>query len=544
MNDPLANLNDEQREAVTHKRGPLMIIAGAGTGKTAVMTRRMAWLIQQGLAKPDEILALTFTDKAAAEMEERVDRWLPYGYTDLWISTFHAFCKRVLESHGLDIGLSNRPHVLTETDAWVLLREHLSRLPLDYYRPLGNPTKFLRAFLGHVSRLKDEGLSPEAYRKFVADHPHADAVEQKRREELVGAYEVYEQILLEKGAMDFAGLLTAVLRLFQTRPNVLAVYQKQFYAIIVDEFQDTNRVQYDLLALLAGADGNIAIVGDDDQAIYQFRGASVANIHRFHREYPHARRIVLTKNYRSVQPVLDGAYAFIAGNNPDRLEVTLQTSHGLSKRLESQRSGEGGMEHLHAATLEDEVGMVTEKILELKATTKCDWSDIALLVRANDHALPFLPALAQAGIPFCFLAMSGLYRQGVILDAVALLRLIVDPFDAPSAFRFLSHPSVGISPHDLSALSHAARKSGTPLLQAIAVVTLSVESRARITEISTMLQDLRALSARRNVLEVFAEAMNRSGLHGAILQADEPEQVRAFALLNQFVERLRRFIQL
>ncbi len=545
MNDPLANLNPEQREAVTHTHGPLMIIAGAGTGKTAVMTRRMAWLIQQGFAKPDEILALTFTDKAAEEMEERVDKWLPYGYTDLWISTFHAFCQRVLESHGLDIGLSNRPRVLTETDAWVLLREHLSRLSLDYYRPLGNPTKFLRAFLGHVSRLKDEGLSPEAYRRFVADHPHADAIEQKRREELVGAYETYEQILLEKGAIDFGGLQTSVLRLFQTRPNVLAEYQKQFKAIIVDEFQDTNRVQYDLLALLAGRDGNIAIVGDDDQAVYQFRGASAANIYRFHKEYPNARRIVLTKNYRSVQPVLDRAYAFIAGNNPDRLEVALQASHGLSKRLESQRYGEGGVEHLHAATLEDEVVMVTEKILGLKVATACDWSDMALLVRANDHAEPFLPALVGAGIPFRFMAMSGLYRQGIILDAVALLRLIDSPFDSPSAFRLLSHPSIGISSHDLSLLSHATRKVGTSLLQAIDAATeVSSEGTERLREFSTMLQELRALCARRNVLEVFAEAMNHSGLHGAILQTDEAEQTRAFGLLNQFVERMRRFIQL
>ncbi|MEK7108434.1 MAG: ATP-dependent helicase, partial [Patescibacteria group bacterium] len=545
MQDILANLNDEQRAAVTHTEGPLMMIAGAGTGKTTVMTRRMGWLIARGLAKPDEILALTFTDKAAAEMEERVDRLLPYGYVDLWISTFHAFCQRVLEEHGLDIGLPHRPRVFTDVDAWVMLREEIDCLPLNYYKPLGNPTKFLHAFLAHVSRLKDEGLTPEAYRLWLNNHAVDDAEEQRRRLELAETYAVYEQRLLDRGATDFGGLILSTLRLFRERPNILAAYQKRFKAMMVDEFQDTNRAQYDLIKLLAGAQGNIAVVGDDDQGIYRFRGASVENILRFNREYPHARRIVLTKNYRSVQPVLDAAYAFIARNNPHRLEVALKESHGLSKQLESQRGGEGGVEHVHAATVQEEASMVASKILDLKRTAGCDWKDVAVLVRANDHAEPFLQAFAAAGIPFRFLAMSGLYRQPVILDAVALLRLINQPLHSPSGYRILSHPTIGIAPNDLALLSHTAHKAGVPLLRTVDVSdgALSNDATRRIRELSSMLDELRGEATRRNALEVFARAVNVSGLHAAVLQENEAEQVRLFSLLNQFVERLRRFIQ-
>jgi len=276
----LDNLNKEQEKAVTHENGPLLIVAGAGTGKTTVITRRIAWLIDQGLAKSDEILALTFTDKAAGEMEERVDMLLPYGYVDLWISTFHGFCDRILKMHGLDIGLPNNYKLLNQTEQWMLVRQNLEKFNLDYYRPLGNPTKFIHALLGHFSRCKDEVIAPSEYLKYAEDLKInqdsmestggqagkelriknkelsnskkdkldsefliLDSSETKRLEEVANAYHVYQQLLLDNDSMDFGDLINYTLKLFRERPGILKKYQDQFKYILVDEFQDTNWAQ-------------------------------------------------------------------------------------------------------------------------------------------------------------------------------------------------------------------------------------------------------------------------------------------------------------
>lgn len=225
----LSDLNEEQRLAVTHGEGPLMIIAGAGTGKTTVITKRIAWLIAEGMATPENILALTFTDKAANEMEERVDRLLPLGYADLSLSTFHAFCEKVLREHGIDIGLPHHFTVATEVDAWLLMRKHLASFALEYYKPRGNPTKFLKLLQHHFSRAKDEGITPQAYRAHVetlihnacGDDPAAfDALPDDERlafikyREVAVAYATYQDMLLNEGALDFGDLLAYTVELF------------------------------------------------------------------------------------------------------------------------------------------------------------------------------------------------------------------------------------------------------------------------------------------------------------------------------------------
>ncbi|MDP3985450.1 MAG: UvrD-helicase domain-containing protein, partial [bacterium] len=279
----LDELNDPQRAAVTHTAGPLLIVAGAGTGKTTVISRRIAWLVEEGKIRPDEILALTFTDKAAGEMEERVDRLLPYGYTELWISTFHAFAERLLKAHALDIGLPHDFKLFDTTACWMLIRKNLDRFQLNYYRPLGNPAKFIQAMLSHFSRLKDELVTPEQYLAFVEElrlntdstlhiagtpvDPALRSEEISRMSELANAYHTYEQLLLEQNALDFGGLLTRTVTLLKTRPQVRAVYQSKFKYILVDEFQDTNIAQYELVKLLAAPKNNLTVVGDDDQCL-------------------------------------------------------------------------------------------------------------------------------------------------------------------------------------------------------------------------------------------------------------------------------------
>jgi DNA helicase-2/ATP-dependent DNA helicase PcrA len=274
----LDKLNKEQKQAVMHEKGPLLIVAGAGTGKTTVITQRIVNLIEKNLAKPEEILAVTFTEKAATEMEERVDRELEFGYLDLWISTFHAFCEKVLRENALDIGLSPDFKLLDSTSGWLLARQNLEKFDLNYYKSLGNPTKFIQAMISHFSHCKDQEIYPENYLEYADNLKTSDDApenqEMERIKEVANAYHVYQQILLENSCLDFGDLINYCLKLFKERPLILKKYRERFKYILVDEFQDTNWSQYELIKMLAspnnlpaGEAGNLCVCADDDQAI-------------------------------------------------------------------------------------------------------------------------------------------------------------------------------------------------------------------------------------------------------------------------------------
>lgn len=256
-------LNKEQCEAIKFGNGPLLIVAGAGTGKTTVITERIKYLIFGKKAKPSEILALTFTEKAAREMEERVDVALPYGYTQMWIMTFHSFCDKILRREALHIGLDPKYKLMTEAESIQFLRKNLFKLELDYFRPLGNPNKFLSGMLQHFSRLQDEDISPNDYLKWIKKGDPDFA----KWQELAKAYKAYDELKVKEGLMDFGDLIVKTLKLFRDRPNILSEYQKQFKYVLIDEFQDTNHSQNELAILLAGKEKNINVVGDDDQCL-------------------------------------------------------------------------------------------------------------------------------------------------------------------------------------------------------------------------------------------------------------------------------------
>ena len=320
-------LNQEQQWAVKYNKGPLLIIAGAGTGKTSVIIEKIKYLVKKKLAKPEQILALTFTEKAAAEMEERVDRAMPYGYFQMSISTFHAFADQILKENGYQIGLSPNFRLMTEAETLIFLKQNLFLFNLKYFRPLGNPNKFLEALLQHFSRLRDEDISPEDYLKWIK----TQKTETEKYLELAEAYQTYQKLKIKEGLMDFADLVYYLLRLFYQRPNVLKRYQQKYPFVLVDEFQDTNIAQYQLIKFLCPTKKNLhlTIVADDSQAIYKFRGASVSNIITFMKDYKKAKQITLKKNYRSNQTILDNAYQLIKNNDPDTLEAQL----GISKNL-------------------------------------------------------------------------------------------------------------------------------------------------------------------------------------------------------------------
>lgn len=554
--DLLEGLNEQQRAAVTHGEGPLMIVAGAGTGKTTVITRRIAWLIQEGKAKQDEILALTFTDKAAGEMEERVDKLLPIGYLDLWISTFHGFCERVLRAHGLDIGLPHGFTLVNDVDAWMLVHRNVDRFNLDYYKPRGNPTKFIEAMLSHFSRAKDEGITPDEYfAKVTAMQEDAvggdplvlgalatdeAALERKKWQELADAYRTYQALLLEHNALDFADLISYTIELFKTRPNVLKEYRDRFAYVVVDEFQDTNSAQYELVRLLAEPRKNVTVVGDDDQAIYRFRGAALANILRFREDYPNAAKVVLTHNYRSGSSILNAAYGLIQQNNPHRLEATEK----LDKRLVAANGTEGFVRHIHAATLQDEVTQTVEAIRTLHDAGAA-WSDMAILVRANDSADPFIAEMERNAVPYRFLALSGLYTKPIVIDSLAYLRAIDQPNESPSIYRIISHPRLGLTERDIVEITQHAKKRGLTLHEAVQTASMlpdvSMEGKRRAYAIIELLTNLRATAKRLPASEMFVEVVKQTGLLADVQRLPERQQSDEFRYLQSFLDRVRKF---
>ncbi len=468
MNKILEGLNKEQLEAVTHKAGPLLIIAGAGTGKTTVITRRIAWLLSEGLAKTNEILALTFTDKAAQGMQERADILVPYGYTDIWISTFHAFGDKLLRENALVAGLNPDFKVLTQPEAAVLFREHLFEFNLSYYRPLADPTRFIEAMISLFSRARDEDISPKEYLGFAqelllkakanpGDLPLQEEAQQQM--EVALAYAKYMELLAKEGLVDFANQFYLALQLFRAHPLILKRYQEQFKYILVDEFQDTNYAQYQLVKFLAQESKNITVTGDDDQCIYRFRGAAYSNLLSFIKDFADTKKVSIIQNYRSSQAILDSAYRLIQKNNPERFEVKAK----INKRLVGLTKEGRVPEHLNFDTNSTEADNVASMIHKKIKSGKFKYSDFAILVRSNSDAQAFLQALNMQNIPWQFSGNVGLYAREEVKLCLNFLRVVANPSDSLSLYYLASSEVYGLSLSDLGLCNHYSRRRNRPL---------------------------------------------------------------------------------
>jgi len=482
-------------------------------------------------------------------MEDRVLQLLPSGTYDFWISTFHGFCQRVLEQHGLEIGLPNQFRLLSPTDAWLLLKRHLNDLPLDHYRPLGNPVKFLRSLLQHISRAKDEGISPERYQEFVQNFTLDDDSEivdgeRKRLQELSDLYFAYRKMLLDEGCLDFGDLILETLRLFKERPAVLESFRKQFHHVMVDEFQDTNWAQYELLKLLSAPKRNLTVVGDDDQAIYKFRGASLANILQFRDDFPDAVTVALTENYRSSKEILDTAYTFIKRNDPNRLEVKLKDT-GLSKQLTSVR-GEGGlMDVAWKNRIEDEAEYVAKKIQDAKnQEPKTSWNDFVILTRSNDGAEPFVRALERFNIPFQFMALRGLYAKPAVLDVIALLSLLDSGHESPAVWRAMHMGCYHFPSKDVALLLEYARRKGLSLWQVLkqaADAHISQDGYRIANKLVTHIEGLAEASRRELPLRMLKLALEKTGYLAWVMRLPEQEKREYLQHLNGFADRIKRY---
>jgi len=461
----LEGLNDQQRAAVIHEDGPLLIIAGAGTGKTTVLTKRIAHLIAKKIAKPSEILALTFTEKAAAEMEERVDQLVPYGYTDMWISTFHAFGDRLLRDFSLDLGLPANFKVLTAAEQAIFIRQNIYAFDLNYYRPIANPLSHIEAMLSHFSRLKDELIAPKDYMAFAEEEikkakTEEEIEEAKKLLELARAYERYNDLMIQSGNLDFGDQIFLTHRLLKENKKVLESCQKKFRYILVDEYQDTNYAQNEIVKLLASKYGNITVVGDDDQSIYRFRGASISNILQFKDSYKNITQIVLNRNYRSSQEILDSSYTLIQHNNPDRLEI----QNKINKKLISNFHGENPV-LLHCDTLSCEADKVAEKISELKKEKGYKNNDFAILVRANNQAETFIQSLNIAGIPYAFSGASGLFSQPEIKMLIAFIKCLIYNDDNIAFYQLATSELYNIEQDKLTQLHTIAKRKNRSVFE-------------------------------------------------------------------------------
>ena len=528
------NLNKEQLEAVKHDKGPLLIIAGAGTGKTTVITERIKYLILDKKIPPSEILALTFTEKASNEMEERVDIELPYGYTQMWISTFHSFCDRILRREAIHIGLNPSYKLLSEAESVLLLRQNLFKFDLKYFRPLGNPNKFLEAMLSHFSRLKDEDVSPEQYAQWLKRQKPKNEEEKEDLEkyaELSKAYKTYEELKIKEGVMDFSDLISNTLQILRTRKRILAEYQEQFKYILVDEFQDTNFSQNELSVLLAGPKKNITVVGDDDQSIYRFRGSSLSNIIQFKKRFPKAKIITLTKNYRSTKEILDRSYGLIQFNNPDRLEV----KEKVNKKLISVRNITGDkVEFNYTDRVENEAEFVTKKIKEIKSAANYEYKDFAILVRANDHSEPFVRALERNRIPYQFLGPGRLFQQEEIKNLIAYLKVLYNFEDSASLFRVLNIPIFNFEGIEIAALLNMAKRKNYSLFEAMEKVDdifLRQEAKEKIKKITEMIKKHIKLIQKETAGQILYYFIQDSGILNELIKDKYEKEAKNIAKL-------------
>ena len=548
----LESLNPAQRRAVVHGKGPLLIVAGAGTGKTKVITHRIAHLIASKKARPDEILAVTFTEKAAHEMEARVDVLVPYTSSFAEISTFNSLGERILRGYALDLGYPPDFRLLDEVEQAVFFRENLFRLPLDYYRPLGQPIRHIQELLDAIRRLKQEDIRPDEYLRWAQDLTESasgegDKETARKHSEVARVYAAYQDLLKREGLIDFEDQVTLAVELFRSRPSVLEEFRGRTRYVLVDEFQDTNYVQFELLKMLTAGHRNLTVVGDDDQSIFRFRGASLSNILDFQEVYPEAKRIVLTRNYRSTQSILDASYQLIRHNDPQRLEF----KYRIDKKLRSVSRGSAkSIFMLPFDTLSHEADRVAGLALE-KHEGGADWSDMAVLVRRNADADPFLRAFNMKQVPYRFSGSRGLYQQEEIRVLTAFIRSLTDFDNSRDLFYLALSDVYRANPYDMTRLAGYAEKKNLSLHRVFKTVAegqspveISGAAGETVKRIFDDLLFFTDLAAAKNAGSVVYAFLERTGYLKLLVEPLSLESEVRIKNLRLFFDKIKGFSDL
>ncbi len=512
MEDLLTGLNPPQREAVVHSGGPLLIVAGAGSGKTRVLAHRIAHLLGERGATPGQILAITFTNKAAAEMRERVEALVGARARAIWVSTFHSACVRILRREAATVGLKSSFSIYDAADSQRLMGMVIRDLDLD---PKRYPA---RAFLAKVTSAKNELLDDEAFAAQVGNNHYEKLV--------ADAYRLYQQRLRAANALDFDDIISLTVGVLQAFPAVREHYRRRFRHVLVDEYQDTNHAQYVLIKELVGQEGDetgvppaeLAVVGDADQSIYAFRGATIRNIVEFEQDYPHARTILLEQNYRSTQTILRAANAVIERNSARR-----------DKRLWTDAGSGAGIVGYVADDERDEASFVVQRIDALGDEHGIRPGDVAVFYRTNAQSRAIEEVLVRTGLPYKVVGGTRFYERREVKDALAYLRVLGNPADDVNLRRILNVPKRGIGDRAEGAIAALAERERVPFVAALgrpedapAIVTRSVTAIRGFTALLEGLQQV-AQDPQTGVGDLLDAVLDRSGYLAELRASNDPQ---------------------
>ena len=517
----LEDLNDAQREAVGHKVGQLLVVAGAGSGKTRVLTRRIAWLIAARGAHPGSILAITFTNKAAAEMRNRVAELVGGASRAMWVSTFHSACVRILRREGNRFGFTSSFSVYDTADSRRLMTLVCRDMDLDPKRV--NP----RAVLHWVSNLKNE----------LVDHESAGSRAENPTEELYAeAYGHYQRRLKAANAMDFDDLIMMTVHLFQAFPDVRETYRRRFRHVLVDEYQDTNHAQYALIRELCDDESDLMVVGDSDQSIYAFRGASIRNILEFEDDFPNASTILLEQNYRSTQNILTAANAVIS-RNEGRKDKNLWSAEGDGEKI----VGYVGDDE------RDEAQFVADEVDNLTDSGDAKASDVAVFYRTNAQSRVFEEVFIRVGLPYRVVGGVRFYERKEVKDALAYVRVLVNSLDTVSLRRIVNEPKRGIGDRAQASIERFAAREGISFWEAMQRAEETGELAARsLTAVNAFVETMTALMEMAASGEpadaVLEAALTRSGYLGTLEQSNDPQDETRVENLAELVAVAREFV--
>ncbi len=533
----LTKLNAAQKQAVFHVDGPALVVAGAGTGKTAVISMRIAHLLLSEKIPAESILALTFTEKAATEMQDRVERLLPYGYVDSDILTFHALGDKILREFGFELGLPSDFVVMSGFQQSIVMRQVLDGIELSYYKKPSDPFSFSDALLQAISRLKDENISAEDFTVFAKSQAKKeDPAEAERIRDLSDIYTAYQSSCLDKGMIDHGDQIMLVISLLRSFPKILSYLQLKYKYILVDEYQDTNFSQSYLLKLLSKKHQNIMVVGDDDQSIYGFRGAAISNILSFTRDFPGAVQIVLNNNYRSSQKILDASYKLIQNNNPYRLEV----ENKINKKLTGDKKIPSDVVVTTADTLPVEMNNLAQQILMYNQEKNIPFSEIAVLLRTNRQAIDVANALQKHSVPYVVSESQNLFDQAEIKVLVNFIHILSDPSASAALYGLLASDLYQIPLDQIAQYSAKANRTHQNLE---AYLLEQKDIPASISLVLTTIASFRASAQAGNAGMVVYDFLKASGYLDRLVKDAEKDPAPVIQIQNitQFFSLVKDF---
>ena len=512
MSNLLDKLNDKQREAASYTDGPLLILAGAGSGKTRVLTYKIAYLLEQNIVKPWEILAITFTNKAAKEMKERVLSLVEENANDIWLGTFHSVCVRILKREIELLGYSRDFNIFDELDKEKVIKEVLKKLNISDKE---YPVSYIKY---EISRAKDNMKGPEEYL--------TEASGDFRKEKVAQVYISYQELLKKNNAIDFDDIIMLTVKVFMNNPDRLEYYQNKFKYILVDEYQDTNKIQFLLISLLSAAHGNICVVGDESQSIYGFRGADISNILNFEKEFPNAKIVKLEENYRSTKTILEAANQVIK-NNKSKIDKKLWTENKQGDKIVYNT----------LSNEYEEVEYIVDKIDEICKKENKTYSDFAVLFRTNAQARVLEEVFMRSGTPYRLIGGIKFYARKEIKDITSYLKFIQNPNDNISLRRIINEPKRGIGNTALDRLDEIAAANNTSIYNVIkdSDNLVGIRSAGNIIMFRDMMEDLISKKDTMPVSEYIKLVLKNSGYEAMLNETEDKESEMRFDNLMEFI---------